>query len=236
MTNIAIYTESSNDHKTIECLSNKLAKFKQVKPVVIHQISKGSYFRTNPNRVILDWLKKVDCIIFLTDRDGPMANLERQNSSKSLISRIKPIIDNNKVFHVEIVHELEAWLLVDCLGIFCYYATTKNAKKYKNNCRHTVSTNRSLKNWVNNQQIGDTEKIVEAIKGSRNAKEYLREISEDILCKLNPNMRNRKSNLKREKYSPSMSPKIAAFICINKETLGRNKSLGRFSEVIAKFK
>ena len=236
MTNIAIYTESSNDDKTIECLANKIAIFKQAKPVIIHQITKGSYFNKNPQGVIRAWLKKVDCIIFLTDRDGPMANLERKKSQKSLISRIKPIIDDNKVFHVEIVHELESWLLVDFLGIFCYYATTKNVRKYKDNCRDTVSRDRSLKNWVNKKQIGDTEKIVEAIKGSRNAKEYLREISGDIICQLNPNMRNRKSALKREKYSPSMSPKIAAFICINKETLGRNNSLGRFSEVIAKFK
>ena len=236
MTEIAIYTESSNDDKTIECLANKLAKFKQAKPVVIHQIPKGSYFNKNPDKVISAWLKEVDCIIFLTDRDGPMANFERQKSSKSLISRIKPKIDDKRVFHVEIVHEIEAWLLVDCLGIFCYYATTKNAKVYKNNCRNTVSTNRPLKKWVDKKQKHDTEKIVEAIKGSRNAKEYLTEISKDILCKLNPNMRHRKSSLNREKYQPSMSPKIAGFICINEETLGRNKSLGTFSEVIAKFK
>ena len=135
MANIAIYTESSNDDKTIACLANKLAEFKQVRPIVIHKIHKGSYLNRKFHEVIRNWLKKVDCIIFLTDRDGPIANHQRRQNQNSLINRIESIVDNNKVFLVEIVHELEAWLLVDCIGIFCYYATTKNARNYKDNCR-----------------------------------------------------------------------------------------------------
>ena len=234
MTNIAIYTESPNDDKTIECLANKLAKFKQAKPVVIHQIHKGSYLNRKFHEVIRNWLKKVDCIIFLTDRDGPIASHQRRQNQNSLINRIESIVDNNKVFLVEVVHELEAWLLVDCIGIFCYYATTKNVRNYKNNCRNKVSADRALKGWVNGYQKGDTEKIVEAVPGSHNAKEHLANFSEDILRKLNPNIPQK--NVRREKYSPTISHKIAAFISINKETLGRNNSLKHFGEVIAKFK
>ncbi len=70
--------------------------------------------------------------------------------------------------------------------------------------------------------------------GSHNAKEHLANFSEDILRKLNPNIPQK--NVRREKYSPTISYKIAAFICINKETLNRNNSLKHFGEVIAKYK
>ena len=226
MANIAIYTESSNDDKTIACLANKLAEFKQVRPIVIHKIHKGSYLNRKFHEVIRNWLKKVDCIIFLTDRDGPIANHQRRQNQNSLINRIESIVDNNKVFLVEVVHELEAWLLVDCIGIFCYYATTKNARNYKDNCRNKVSADRALNGWVNRYQKGDTEKIVEAVPGARNAKEHLANFSEDILRKLNPNIPEK--NVRREKYSPTISHKIAAFICINIETLDRNKSFKHF--------
>ena len=234
MMRIAIYTESPNDSKAVECLTGQLAKFNKHAPPRIHIIPKNSNLN-QLKKTMRYYRKNFDCVIFLIDRDGTMAKRERQKNPSLLMKNIKGEVDNKEVFLVEVVQEIESWLLIDCLGIFCYYATTKYSKTYnENNCRNKVLSNDSFKSFVGKSQVGDTEKIVEAVPGAHNAKEHLANFSEDILRKLNPNIPLK--NVRREKYSPTISHKIAAFICINKETLGRNNSLKHFGEVIANFK
>ena len=73
---------------------------------------------------------------------------------------------------------------------------------------------------IDNKQKGDTEKIVEPESGGKGAKEYLEEFSEQILLKLNPNMRRK--NVENERYREAMSPKVAEHVVIDRETLKRN--------------
>ena len=180
-------------------------------------------------------LEDEDCIILIIDRDGPIANHERLQQPNSLINQIKQIVNDpnfaGKVFLVEAIQELEAWLLIDCLGIFCYFATKR--AQYRNNCRDKVSANPSLKRLVNRYQKGNTENIVETEQGGRGAKEYLIAFSEKILSELNPNIRPR--NINREKYREALSPEVAEHIVINRETLRRNNSLKKLGDVMGQF-
>ena len=137
----------------------------------------------------------------------------------------------NKVFLVEAIQELEAWLLIDCIGIFCYYATKRS--QYRENCRDKVLADPSLKGFVSNNQKGDTETIVEPVSGGKGAKEYLEKFSEEILRKLNPNIPLK--NVYRERYHETRSPEVAEHIEINRETLRRNNSLKKLGDVIAQF-
>ena len=136
-----------------------------------------------------------------------------------------------KVFLAQAVQELEAWLLIDCLGIFCYFASKRS--QYKENCRDKVSTNQSFKRLVEHYQRGNTENIVEAEIGGSGAKEYLREFSEKILLALNPNMPPR--NVNRQRYREAMSPEVAKHVDINQETLRHNNSLRKLGSVLARF-
>ena len=235
MPSIRIWTlESDNDAKAIKCLANKLTTFMQLGPITIHTAG-----RRKPSvqlgKAIQNYLKKDDCVIIVIDRDGPMAQHQQQQNPDSLINQIKQIVNNSdfagKVFLVEAIQELEAWLLIDCLGIFCYFATKR--PHYKDNCRDKVSTNPSLKRLVNHYQRGNTQNIVEKEQGGRGAKEHLIEFSEKILSSLNPNLRSR--NIRREKYRETLSPEVAEHIVINRETLRRNNSLKKLGDVIGQF-
>ena len=153
----------------------------------------------------------------------------------SLINQIKQIGSDRrfagKVFLVEAVQELEAWLLIDCLGIFCYFATKR--AQYRENCRNKVSANPSLKRLIDRYQKGNTENIVEAVSGGKGAKEHLIEFSERVLRELNPSLTER--NIDREKYHETRSSEVADHIVIDKETLQRNNSLKKLGDVIAQF-
>ena len=235
MPSIRIWTlESDNDAKAIKCLANKLATFMQLGPITIHTAG-----RRKPSvqlgKAIQNYLKKDDCVIIIIDRDGPMAQHQRQQSPDSLINQINQIVNNSnfagKVFFVEAIQELEAWLLIDCLGIFCYFATKR--AQYRTNCRDKVSANPTLKRLVNGYQKGNTEIIVESEIGGKGAKEYLIEFSEKILSELNPNIPPK--NIGREKYRERLSPEVAEYIVIDKETLQRNNSLKKLGDVIGQF-
>lgn len=187
-------------------------------------------------KVIQNYLKQDDYVIIVIDTDGQMTSYNRSQQSNSLKNQSLEIVNDSdfadRVFLVEAVQELEAWLLIDCIGIFCYY-TTKRPSHYRDNCRNKVSQNGSLKRFIRNNQKGNTENIAEVVSGGKGAKEYLIEFSEKVLDKLNPNLSER--DIDREKYHEKMSPEVAEHIVINKETLRRNNSLKKLGDVIAQF-
>ncbi len=235
MPSIRIWTlESDNDAKAVKCLANKLKEYLKLETMSIDTTG-----RLKPpvrlKDAIRNLLEDEDCVILIIDRDGPIAHHERLQQPNSLINQIKQIVDDrdfaDKVFLVEAIQELEAWLLIDCLGIFCYYATKR--AQFRENCRSKVSANRPFKRLADRYQKGNTENIVEAEQGGRGAKEYLTEFSERVLRELNPNLTQR--NIDREKYQETRSPEVAEHIDINKETLRRNNSLKKLGDVIAQF-
>ena len=235
MPSIRIWTlESDNDAKAVKCLANKLKEYLKLEALSIDTTGKLKP-PTRLRDAIQILLEDEDCIILVIDRDGPIAHHERLQQPNSIINQIKQIVNDpnfaGKVFLVEAIQELEAWLLIDCLGIFCYFATQRPG--YRNNCRDKVSANRSLKSLVNGYQSGNTQKIVETEQGGRGAKEYLIRFSEKVLLALNPNMPLR--NISREKYREALSPEIAKHIVINRETLQRNNSLKKLGDVITQF-
>ena len=238
MPSIRIWTlESDNDAKAVKCLANKLKEYLKLEAMSIDTTG-----RLKPPTRLRDaiqiLLQDEDCIILVIDRDGPMAQYQQQQDPDSLINQTKQIVNDpdfaGKVFLVEAIQELEAWLLIDCLGIFCYFATKRAQSQYnRNNCRDKVSTNPSLKRLVNRYQKGNTETIVELEIGGKGAKEYLIEFSEKILSALNPNLLPK--NIGREKYRERLSPEIAEHIVIDRETLQRSNSLKKLGDVIGQF-
>ena len=235
MPNIRIWTvESDNDAKAVKCLAHKLSEYMKLGPISI-DITGRLKPPTQLIAAIQNFLKEEDCVILVIDRDGPMTHHERLQQPNSLINQIRRVVNDSrfagKVFLVEAVRELEAWLLIDCIGIFCYYATKR--ARYRENCRNKVSATPSLKRLVNRYQKGDTETIVEPVSGGKGAKEHLIEFSEKVLRQLNPSLTPR--NIDREKYHETRSSEVAEHVVIDKETLQRNNSLKKLGDVIAQF-
>ena len=246
MPTVTIWTlESDYDAKSVECLANKLVTHLQLGNLSIRAVGrnalpkrdrKGAPVNNALAKAAQIYLKQDDYVIFVIDRDGPMSTYQRQQQQNSLINQIEQVVNNSsfagKVFLAQAVQELEAWLLIDCLGIFCYFASKR--AQYKENCRDKVSTDQSFARLVRHHQKGNTENIVEAEIGGRGAKEYLTEFSEKILLALNPNMPPR--NINRQRYREAMSPEVAEHVDINQETLRRNNSLRYLGNVLAQFK
>ena len=231
MPSIRILTlESDDDAETVRCLAKKLAAFMQLAPI---QIYTAGGPQPQLRKVIQNYLKQDDYVIIVIDSDGRMTQHERSQQPNSLKNQSRRIVNDRqfsgKVFLVEAVQELEAWLLIDCIGIFCYFATKRT--QFRENCRDKVAVDPSLKRFVSNNQKGDTETIVEPVSGGKGAKEYLIEFSEKVLRQLNPNLTPR--NIDREKYHETRSPEIAEHIEINDNTLRRNNSLKKLGDVIA---
>ena len=226
--------ESDNDAKAVKCLAQKLSEYLRLGPISIN-ITGRLKTPTQLRTAIQNYLKDEDCVILVVDRDGPMTHQKRLQEPNSIINQIKHIVNDHrfvgKVFLVEAVRELEAWLLIDCIGIFCYYATKRT--EFNENCREKVSAERSLKRFVSNNQKGNTEKIVEAVSGGKGAKEHLIDYSEKVLKQLNPNLTQRK--IDRDKYQETRASEVAEHIEINAETLQRNNSLKKLGDVIARF-
>ena len=229
--------ESDNDAKAVGCLAKKLTTFMKFGQIPINTAGRRKP-SINLEKAVQNYLKRDDCVIIILDQDGPMTHHKQQQNSNSLINQIKRIVNDrrfaDKVFLVEAIQELEAWLLIDCLGIFCYFASKRAQSQYRDDCRSKVSENPSLKRLVDRyQKKENTETIVEAEIGGKGAKEHLIEFSEKILLALNPNMPLK--NIDREKYRETRSSEVAEHIVIDKETLQRNNSLKKLRDVIAKF-
>ncbi len=233
MPSIRILTlESDDDAEAVRCLAKKLAAFMQLTPI---QFYTAGGPQPQLRKVIQNYLKQDDYVIIVIDSNGRMTQHERSQQPNSLKNQSRRIVNDRqfsgKVFLVEAIQELEAWLLIDCIGIFCYYATKRS--QYRENCRDKVLADPSLKGFVSNNQKGDTETIVEPVSGGKGAKEYLEKFSEEILRKLNPNIPLK--NVYRERYHETRSPEVAEHIEINRETLRRNNSLKKLGDVIAQF-
>lgn len=232
--------ESEHDAKTVRCLACKLATHLSLNNLSIRSLGKRALPRRTGRADTLklatqNYLKQDACVIFVIDQDSPMSLHQRRQEPNSLINQIKAIINDSKfdgkVFLAQAVQELEAWLLIDCLGIFCYFAS--NRRHYRENCRDKVSTNQPLRQFVQRSQKGNTENIVEAEIGGKGAKEYLTEFSEKILRELNPDIPER--NVHRERYKESIAPEVAEHVVIDRDTLHRNNSLRKLGEVLAQF-
>nr|VFK21916.1 MAG: Domain of unknown function (DUF4276) [Candidatus Kentron sp. LFY] len=185
-------------------------------------------------------LKESTCVVFILDRDGPMSKAKRRREPNSLINQVNSVVSRftEKVYLVEVVNELEAWLLVDCLGIFCFFSrghhTLPRACKRTDNksekCRQTILEKTNYKKTISKYSVGDTEKIEEAVSGGRGAKEYLTSFSKEIYEELHPDS-NKIPNERR--YRESDAPNIAEFIKLDRQTIKKNQSLEGFSQLIS---
>lgn len=245
MPNIRIWTlESENDAKAVKCLANKLVTHLQLGNLSIQTVGPKAVPKKNrrgasPSDIlrmaVQNYLKQDDCVIFIIDNDGPMSSHQRRQEPNSLINQITRVVKdrrfNGKVFLAQAIQELEAWLLIDCLGIFCYFAS--KVTQYRQIRRDHVPENRSFMRLVSGYQKGNTEYIVEAESGGRGVKEYLTKFSEEILRALNPKIPDR--NIDRQRYRENMSPEVAEHVLIDQHTLRRNNSLRELGTVLSKF-
>lgn len=160
-----------------------------------------------------------------------MASHQRRQQPNSLINQVERVMKDKdfggRVHLAYAVQEIEAWLLIDCTGIFCYFASQR--KQFKENCREKAAKNQQVVRLIKKFQRGNTELIVEAEAGGRGVKEYLITFSRGILRTLNPKV---KHPPKDKLYKERLSHKIAEPIENNNETLKRNTSLGRLGKLI----
>ena len=237
--------ESDNDAKAVRCLADKLVTHLRLRRISIQTVESQSFLKNRRipgsvedklKKAVKNFIDQDEYVIFIIDSDSPMSVHQRKRELNSYINQIERIIGNRsfagRVFFAPAVHELQAWLLIDCLGIFCYFASKRS--HYRENPRDKVSRNRSFLNLVKHYQNGNTENIVEAEIGGSGPKEYLIEFSERILSALNPNIPRK--NVDREKYREEKSPEVAKQIVIDRETLQRNKSLRKLTEVLTQFR
>ena len=229
--------ESDYDEKVVECLAKKLTIHLQLNNLSIKTAGKRaltSIQRSKHKKAlkvgIRNFLKEDDCVIFVLDLDSPQSLSARRAQANSLINQVEELVNEPIVFFAPAIWEIEAWLLIDCLGIFCYFASTR--KQFKTNCRQNVLTQRRFDRLVNSYQKGDTKMIVEAVTGGTGPKEYLRDFSEKILRALNSKMSRKDIN--KERYKENMSPGIVEHIEISKDTVRRNNSLGCLGDLLSR--
>ena len=167
---------------------------------------------------------------------APMSTYQRQQEPNSLINQVSHVLKDRlfkgKVFLVRAVQELEAWLLIDCLGVFCSFA--RKVTQYNSNTRDRILSNSTFVRLIRKFQKGDTQTIVESVIGGNGAKEYLVRFSTKILQSINPNIPLR--NLNRGRYRENMSPVLAEHVHIDHITLGRNDSLRELGSLLAEIK
>ena len=257
MSTIRIWAlESDYDAEAVECLANKLKSYLQLGDLRIEssgasalseiqaRARKSLPRRARRNvtsdaplkRATHDYLKDEACVVFVIDQDSPKSLNQRRKEPNSLINQIEAVINepslDGKVFLALAVQELEAWLLIDCLGILYYFASETGA--LTENERDQTSTNPSFAQLVDDFQEANTEDIVEEEIGGSGPKEYLIRYSEAILRRLNPNIRQ--IDIYRRRYGSAMSPAVANHVDIDEQTLSRNNSLRYLGEVLAQFK
>lgn len=242
MPSIRIWTlESPNDAKAVRCLANKLVNHLCLSHISINTVEGQTFLKNQRipgslgdklSKAVQNFVDQGEYIIFIIDSDSPMSLHQRRQETNSLINQINRILGDQKfsgkVFFTPAVQELEAWLLIDCLGIFCYFASKRS--RYRENCRSKVSKKPPFIKFVNNRQKGDTENIVEPEIGGSGPKEYLIKFSREILLKLNPGMPPK--NLDREEYSEKKSHEVAEHVVIDEKSLRRNNSLQKLSDVL----
>lgn len=232
--------ESDYDRDTVGKLARKLVDWSNGEDVTILTAGKTTYNsvakrkKTNGLQIAVEsYLQNnEDKIIFVVDSDSEASLADRRGETYSLINQIERIIKSEKffdrVFLAMAVQELEAWLLTDCLGIYCYFAKRRYSA---NDCRQRVVNNQHLQSIIKKYQKGNTELIVEPVRGGKGAKEYMVRFSEEILKLLNPKMKPR--NIKAQRYREALSPEIASYVEISEVALKRNNSLRYLLELIS---
>lgn len=230
--------ESDYDAEAIQLLANKIKEYLSLENANIEVVGKkalNAFSKQGKNengliKAVRNYLKEDDTLIFVIDSDGPMASFARQHEPHSLGNQINNVLSDpelrSKVFRADAVCELEAWLLIDCIGIMCYYLR----KQSKNDTREYISRHKKLLAITKNYQRGKTNLITEAVMGGRGVKEYLKDYSRAILQAIRPNMPDK--NMEQEQYSEASAPKIASYILVNSQTLAKNDSFNRFSEIL----
>jgi hypothetical protein len=229
MSSIRIWTpESDFDSKAVRCIAEKIIAFygSDIKILESSKMAYNQAFQKNQKdglqKQVNIYLKTSDLVIFLIDYDGIQSHTQRSKEPNSLVNRITEVVNSiDKAILVYIKQEVESWLLVDCLGICCYF--TKDEKT------------RIKKDWIEfstKNQPGNTELIVESVPGGKGAKEYLVDFSDSINLKINPNLSKKLDNLKQKRYSESDSPQVDKYIEINQQTLARNESLREFAKYL----
>lgn len=228
MPSVRIWTpESDYDRDAVVCIAEKIVGYNEL-DLAIQSASKQGFndVASKPNglqKAVNTYLKRNDLVIFLIDADGNQALDKRKREKNSLVNRIEEVVkaSGGKAKLILMLQELEAWLLVDCLGICCYF--TGN------------SQDRNQKKWeqfAKKKQKGKTNLIEEANVGGKGAKEYLVELSKEILIEKNPKLKNKPKNLKQSQYSEDKSPKVAECLEINSQTIKRNDSLEEFAKCL----
>jgi Asp-tRNA(Asn)/Glu-tRNA(Gln) amidotransferase B subunit len=232
MKNIRIWApESDTDSKTILCIAEKILHYHKLnnpecEGAKLWQVGNKAYVdvATKPEglkKAVEAYLKTDDLVIFLLDSDGVQSQAARKNQANSYINKITQVVKQmaGKAVLIYICQELEAWLLIDILGICCFYTNS--------------TTTRSKEEWIkfaNKHQVGKTDLIAEAVMGGKNAKESLIEVSSKILKKANPKLKEK--NIKNNRYDETLSDRVAECIEINKDTIQRNDSLVEFSKYL----
>lgn len=217
--------ESDYDSKAVGCIANKIVAL-YGGDITIQLADKQGFNRAiHPKnqdglkKAVNIYLKNDILVIFLLDSDGIESQNQRRREKNSLVNQIEEVVNlfEGRVKYFPMVQELEAWLLVDYLGICCFF--TKNDHR----------NNQEWIKFAKSKQRGQTDLIAEAESGGRGAKEFLVKASQEILIKHNPNLRDKPKNLKESQYEESQSSKIAKYIEIDDQTLRRNKSLLEFA-------
>lgn len=228
MPSVRIWTpESDYDRDAVVCIAKKIVGYNKLDLAIQYADKQGfNYVAREPNglqKAVKNYLKNNDLVIFLIDADGNQALAKRQGERNSLVNRIKAVVDasGGKVKLILMRQELEAWLLVDCLGICCYFTGNANA--------------RSEEKWIKfarKKQKGKTNLIEEANVGGKGAKEYLVELSKEILVEKNPKLKKKPKNLKESQYDEKESPKVAECLEMSSKTIKRNDSLEEFAQCL----
>ncbi|WP_244329086.1 DUF4276 family protein [Tolypothrix sp. PCC 7910] len=129
-------TEQGYDRDAVCCIAKKIVEYYEC-DLKIEYATKQGYndAARKPNglkKAVDIYLKKDDLIIFLIDADGIQSQAQRRKESNSLFNKIQEVVNSSggKVKLILIMQEVEAWLLVDCLGICCYF--TKNPENRSN--------------------------------------------------------------------------------------------------------
>ena len=235
MKTVRIWTpESNTDSKFAKIIADKIIKFYQEEDLKLEvpkldHLSVIRLGKSNYNEVVrkddgllkavTSHLRQCDFVIFLLDFDGIKSHSQRINEPNSHINKIESVTnripEKTKLLYMK--QELEAWLLIDCLGICCYF---KNDQLIRENS-----------DWIKfsrNSQSGKTDLIVEAEIGGKNAKEHLVNFSRKVIKKINPDAKSK--DIDKKEYTENTSDRVAEFIHIDQETIRRNDSLQDFAK------
>jgi hypothetical protein len=133
----------------------------------IHKDSKDGLRKATEN-----YLKMDQFVLFLLDLDGAQSIAQRRCESNSLVSQIERVSSvNSRVKLIFMDKELEAWFLVDVLGVCCFY-NRKNGKPTRTDKRWVTFAKRN--------QSGKTENIFEPVLGGKGVKEHLVRLSREM--------------------------------------------------------